>query len=57
MTRLSPGNDRTPGVTSRLLVEFLDTVRVSLFDYAAVSSGMLTSSVSVSRSAMECSLK
>ena len=44
-------------VTSRWLVEFLDTVRVSCSDYAAVSSGMLTSSGSASRSAMECSLK
>ena len=44
-------------VTSRCLVEFLDTVRVSLIDYAAVSSGMLTSSVSAASSAMECSLK
>jgi len=44
-------------VTSRLLVEFLDTVRVSLFDYAAVSAGMLTSSGSASSSAMECSEK
>ena len=44
-------------VTSRLLVEFLDTVRVSCSDHAAVSSGMLTSSLSASSSAMECSLK
>ena len=31
------------GVTSRCVVEFLDTVRVSWFDYAAVISGMATS--------------
>ena len=43
-------------VTSRCLVEFLDTVRVSLFDYAVVSSGMLTSG-SACRSVMECSEK
>ena len=30
-------------VTSRCVVEFLDTVRVSWFDYAAVISGMATS--------------
>lgn len=48
---------RVRGVTSRLLVEFLDTVRVSFCDYAALSSGMATSSASVSSSAMECSEK
>ncbi|WP_344443690.1 hypothetical protein, partial [Herbiconiux moechotypicola] len=42
-------------VTSRCVVEFLDTVRVSCSDYAAVSSGIATSSGSVSSSAMECS--
>lgn len=30
------------GVTSRWLVECFDTVRVSLFAYSAVTSGMLT---------------
>ena len=44
-------------VTSRWLVEFLDTVRVSFCDYAAASSGIATSSVSMFRSFMECSLK
>ncbi|WP_448255457.1 DUF4440 domain-containing protein [Microbacterium aurum] len=44
-------------VTSRWLVEFLDTVRVSFCDYAAASSGIATSSASTCRSFMECSLK
>ena len=44
-------------VTSRCVVEFLDTVRVSCSDYAAVSSGMDTSSVWAVSSVMECSLK
>ena len=46
-----------PPVTSRWLVEFLDTVRVSFCDYAAASSGIATSSASTCRSFMECSLK
>lgn len=44
-------------VTSRCVVDFLNTVRVSCCDYAAVSSGIATSSSVVSRSFMECSLK
>ena len=44
-------------VTSRFVVEFLDTVRVSGCDYAAVSSGMVTSSGLASSNFMEVSLK
>lgn len=44
-------------VTALGVVEFLNTVRVQFFDYAAVSSGMVTSSVLARSSAMECSLK
>jgi len=43
--------------TSRWLVEFLDTVRVSCCDYAAASSGIATSSSMVFKSFMECSEK
>ena len=45
-------------VTSRCVVENLDIVRDQLcVDYAALSSGMATSSSWVLRSFMECSLK
>ena len=46
-----------PWVTSRCVVEFLGAVRVSGCDYAAVSSGMVTSSGAASRSFIEVSLK
>jgi hypothetical protein len=52
------GNPRTYlKVTSRWVVEFLDTVRGQFCDYAAVSSGIVTSLVSAVSRAMECSLK
>lgn len=51
------GVEQQSGVTSRCVVEFLDIVRVSCVDYAALSSGMATSSSFAVRSFMECSEK
>jgi hypothetical protein len=54
---VAPAVPRRDRVTSRWVVEFLDTVRGQFCDYAAVSSGIVTSLVSAVSRAMECSLK